>query len=131
MALQASSDHVTLHSNAWLTLPLTKETQRMALVLLNTPPRPAAALRTLWSLSSYRVCADAAANRLLESIQLAIGEEGLSGSLEEMKKRLREQQRVARQHQLMVPDVITGVNGSAPLCRRGIPSCCTLSYFAS
>jgi hypothetical protein len=101
-------NEATLHSNAWLTLPLTAETPRIALVLLNTPPRPAAALRTLWSLSSYRVCADAAANRLLDSVQLALGEEGLSGGPAEMQRRLQEQQRVSRQHHAMLPDVVTG-----------------------
>ena len=62
-----------VHCNAWLTAPPSQDTPPSALVLLNTPPRPASALRQLWSISSYRVCADAAANRLRDSIHLAGG----------------------------------------------------------
>ena len=81
----------------------------MALVLLNTPPRPAAALRQLWALSSYRVCADAAANRLRDSIQLAMGtEEIVSGNPAALRARLERLRHISRMHESMVPDAVTG-----------------------
>ena len=97
-------------SNLWLTRPPSAEAPRTALVLLNTPPRPAAALRQLWALSSYRVCADAAANRLRDSIQLAIGEDEamVSGQPAALRQRLLELQQVSRMHESMVPDAVTG-----------------------
>ena len=97
------------HDNGWLTMPPSPDTPRTALVLLNTPPRPASALRQLWSLSSYRVCADAAANRLRDSIQLALGDETMvSGSPAQLRRRLKQLQHVAKQHESMVPDAVTG-----------------------
>ena len=82
----------------------------MALLLLNTTLRPASALRTLWGLSSYRVCADAAANRLRDSINLALGdaEAMVSGKPAEMRERLVRLQHVAKMHESMVPDAVTG-----------------------
>lgn len=96
-----------LHANGWLTARPGTHTPKCALVLLNTPPRPATALRQLWALSSYRVCADAAANRLRDSLQQSMGEDRyrLRDSLRRM---LHEQQHVASQHESMVPDVVTG-----------------------
>ena len=100
---------VRLHDNTWLTTNPSAATPKTALVLLNTPPRPASALRQLWRLSSYRVCADAAANRLRESIHLAMGDEGVaSGGPAKLQQRLRRLQDVAKQHDSMVPDVVTG-----------------------
>lgn len=97
-------------SNAWLTAPPSHDTPRTALLLLNTPPRPASALRTLWALSSYRVCADAAANRLRDSIQLAMGDEGamVSGNPAALRERLVRLRHVAKMHESMVPDAVTG-----------------------
>ena len=81
----------------------------MALLLLNTPPRPASALRQLWALSSYRVCADAAANRLRDSIMLALGDEKMvSGNPDQLRQRLHELQHLAEVHKSMVPDAVTG-----------------------
>jgi len=98
-----------VHNNAFLTSPPSADTPRLGLLLLNTPPRPAAALRQLWSLSSYRVCADAAANRLRDSIQIALGDEKMvSGTPWELRQRLHEMQHVAKQHESMVPDAVTG-----------------------
>ena len=97
------------HFNGWLTAAPSAETPSTALVLLNTPPRPASALRQLWALSSYRVCADAAANRLRESIRLAIGtEETVSGNPAELRARLERLQHISRLHESMVPDAVTG-----------------------
>lgn len=97
-------------SNAWLTSPPSDDTPRTALVLLNTPPRPAAALRQMWAISSYRVCADAAANRLRDSIQLAIGEDEsmVNGGPAQLRERLLRLQRVSKMHESMVPDAVTG-----------------------
>ena len=98
------------HANAWLTAPPSSETPRTALLLLNTPPRPASALRTLWALSSYRVCADAAANRLRDSIQLAMGDDEamVSGNPAALRERLVRLRHVAKIHESMVPDAVTG-----------------------
>ena len=108
--LRPPSGPLKVHSNTWLTSPPSTKSPRTALVLLNTPPRPVAALRQLWALSSYRVCADAAANRLRDSIQLAIGEDEamVSGGPAALRKRLLQLQQVARQHESMVPDAVTG-----------------------
>jgi hypothetical protein len=99
-------------ANGFLTAPvsLNEDSPRAALVLLNTPPRPASALRTLWALSSYRVCADAAANRLRGSIQLAMGDEEamVSGSPAALRERLVRLRHVAKMHESMVPDAVTG-----------------------
>lgn len=99
-----------VHSNSWLTTPLdVSSTPQMALLLLNTPPRPATALRQLWTLSAFRVCADAAANRLRDSIQLAMGDESVvSGTPAQLRQRLLELRRVAKQHESMVPDAVIG-----------------------
>ncbi|KAL1515818.1 hypothetical protein AB1Y20_002434 [Prymnesium parvum] len=108
-ASAAAAKAERLHSNLFLSRPPSLDTPRTALVLLNTPPRPAAALRRLWSLSAFRVCADAAANRLRDSIQLVMQDEaGVSGGPAALRRRLLELQRVAREHELMVPDVVTG-----------------------
>ena len=98
-----------VHCNAWLTAPPSQDTPPSALVLLNTPPRPASALRQLWSLSSYRVCADAAANRLRDSLQLAMGTESMvSGDPAALRQRLEKLQHISRMHESMVPDAVTG-----------------------
>ena len=97
------------HANAWLTAPPSADTPSVALVLLNTPPRPASALRQLWSISSYRVCADAAANRLRTSIQLAMGDaETISGTPAALRERLERLQQISRMHESMTPDAVTG-----------------------
>lgn len=97
------------HDNAWLTMPPSTDTPSVALVLLNTPPRPASALRQLWALSSYRVCADAAANRLRDSIQLAMGTSRMvSGNPANLRERLEKLQHISQMHESMVPDVVTG-----------------------
>ena len=65
----------------------------------------------LWARTSFRVCADAAANRLRDSIQDAFGEEDgamVSGTPAALRQRLLELQHVARQHESMVPDAVTG-----------------------
>ena len=97
------------HDNSWFTAPPDTVQEPVALVLLNTPPRPASALRQLWALSSYRVCADAAANRLRDSIQLALGKESMvSGSPAALRQRLENLQQISRMHESMVPDAVTG-----------------------
>lgn len=106
--MRPSSLPARVHDNTWLTLPPSSDSPRTALLLLNTPPRPASALRQLWALSSYRVCADAAANRLRDSIQLALGSEMVSGSPLQLRQRLVEMQHVAQQHESMTPDAVTG-----------------------
>ncbi len=72
--------------------------------------RSAAPFAELRSLSSYRVCADAAANRLRDSIRLAIGEDEamVTGGPAVLRQRLLQLQQVARQHESMVPDTVTG-----------------------
>ena len=61
-------------------------------------------------MSSYRVCADAAANRLRDSIQLAMGDEGamVSGNPAALRERLVRLRHVAKMHESMVPDAVTG-----------------------
>ena len=44
----------------------------MAMVLLNTPNREADFLRAIWGGASYRVVADGAANRLMDSLPPAL-----------------------------------------------------------
>jgi thiamine pyrophosphokinase len=98
------------HDNTWLTAAPSANSSRTALLLLNTPPRPASALRQLWALSSYRVCADAAANRLRDSIQLVMGdtEAMVAGGPAALRERLVRLRRVAKIHEGMVPDALAG-----------------------
>jgi len=92
-----------------MTAPPSSDTPRTALLLLNTPPRPASALRQLWALSSFRVCADAAANRLRDSVKHAIDDERMvSGTPGQLRQRLHHLQEVSQLHSSMVPDIVTG-----------------------
>jgi len=111
----SSASPTSVHNNTWFTARSSDDTPNLALLLLNTPQKPASALRQLWSLATYRVCADAAANRLHDSFllseELADGVKAAGSALvtpASMRQQLYELERIAAQHESMVPDAVTG-----------------------
>ena len=92
-----------LHCNRFLT-PGGPAGCNVLLVMLNTPALAAEALQHLWAVSSFRVCADGAANRLHDALLAREGE----GCADAGRALSRES---------MLPDAITGDLDSA---REGV-----------